>query len=664
MPPGSPNGRARVTILPRESKAVDSDRIQRAVADAIRRREKALSAEPKAVDFGPSQILPNHVRLRLSRSPHLNAAPPRIQKMVFPASVGSVLGRLFIYSWAAFKLLLAQALDKARGDDTIERRAERLRRAIEEIGGTAVKLGQQAAMRIDLIPYEYAMELSQMLDSVPPFSTEYAFSRMEATLKRPIGEVFEYVDPNPIGSASVGTVFQAYLRTGERVAIKVRRPRVGEQFAADCRALGIVLRLLELLTIIRPGLSSNFLFEFSSMLMEELDFSKEARYTELFRRDVHKNLKRVSAPRVYFEYYGDDVLVTEFVKGIWLRELLAAVETNDVEALRIMKQNGIDPNAVARSLIRTIQFTTFEGYLFHADPHPANVVVQTGNRLVFIDFGCCGAYTSRERFNWRQVAHYRQAGDVGRLVQSTIAIMEPLPPIDLDEFSKKVEMVFWQDMWANKSKHAKWWERTSARVWIAFLELAREYNLPMQLNTLRMIRSTLMYETITARLSSTVSSYKELARYQRFAGERARRRIQKQTRRFLTRGLRPEHYLKIEQLADIANRAIYVAERSVNTPPFRFMFLINKAVYAVTVCIRSALFIAIAIMATVSGRILYRLAVEGGYRLGDVDVLSVARETLNYKPLQLAIAIIAILGVRRILFRFMDIDVPRDRAMS
>lgn len=658
----SSDGRARVTTLPRAPKAADTERIERAVADAINRRKKSLSAEAKEVDFGPSPILPESVRHRLSRSPHLNAAPPRIQKMDFPASITAVLGRLFLYSWAASRMLVAQARDRIRGMDTIERRAERLRLMIEKISGTAVKLGQQAAMRIDLIPYPYAMELAQMLDRVPPFSVEYAISRVEATLKVPVGEVFEYIDPNPIGSASVGTVFQAYLRTGERVAIKVRRPRVGEQFAADCRALGIVLRLLELLTIIRPGLSSNFLFEFSSMLMEELDFAKEARYTELFRRDAHKNLENVSAPRVYFDYSGDDVLVTEFVTGIWLRELLAAVETQDVEALHIMKQNGVDPNEVARGLIRTIQFSTFEGYLFHADPHPANVVVQSGNRLVFIDFGCCGAYTSRERFNWRQVAHYRRTSDVGRLVQSTISIMEPLPPIDLDEFTKKVEMVFWQDLYANKSKHAKWWERTSARVWIAFLELAREYKLPMQLNTLRMIRSTLLYETITARLSPTVSSYKELARYERFAGERARKRVQKQTRRLITKGMRPEHYLKIEQLADIANRAVYVAERSVNMPPFRFMFLINKAVYAVTVCIRSAIYIALSVTVAVLGRLLYGLMTNSAYRNGEIDMWSISVETLTYKPVQFTILIIAVLGLRRILFRFMDIDIPRDRA--
>lgn len=636
-------------------------RVRRAVSDALRRRTQTKAAPKEPADFNPSGILPKQVRARLSRSPHLNAAPPRMRKLEFSGSLRFVFERLLIYSWAAAKWVAGQMADKIHRRDTPERRAERLRHLIEEIGGTAIKLGQQAAMRIDLIPYVYAMELAQMLDRVPPFSTQYAIERIEAVLKRPMGEVFEHFDPNPIGSASVATVYQAYLRTGERVAIKVRRPAIGEQFAADCRALGIVLRFMELMTMMRPGLSANFLFEFSSMLLEELDFTKEARYTELFRRHVRKHLKRVSAPRVYFDYSGEDVLVTEFVSGIWLRELLAAVETKDREALRIMKEEGIDPKVVARKLVRTNQFSTFEGYLFHADPHPANVVIQKNNRVVFIDFGSCGAYTSRERATWRQIAHYQQMGDVGRMVQGSIALLEPLPPIDLDEFSKKVELVFWQDLYAHKSKHTQWWERTSARVWIAFLELTREYRVPMHLNTLRMLRSTLLYETISARLYNKVSAYKEFRRYSKSAGERARTRVRKKVKRFVTKGLKPEHYLQIEQLSDLGNRAVYVAQRYLNMPALRFSLLINKAVYAVTVLIRTAMTGTMILFAAVWLRVVYRLLIDPGYRVNDVDLWAATLDILAYKPMHLFLLLMLVLALRRILFRFMDVDLRSDR---
>jgi len=165
---------------------------------------------------------------------------------------------------------------------------------------------------------------------------KYAIGRIEGFLGRPLGEIFKEFNPVPIGSASVACVFSAYLETGERVAIKVRRPQIGEKFVADCAALGLVLKSLEFLTILRPGLSHNFLYDFRSMLLDELDFSKECRYTELFRRRVHKRMSFVSAPKVYHELSCDDILVLEFLEGIWLREMLNAVAQHDEQAVELL----------------------------------------------------------------------------------------------------------------------------------------------------------------------------------------------------------------------------------------------------------------------------------------------------------------------------------------
>ena len=151
---------------------------------------------------------------------------------------------------------------------------------------------------------------------------------------KPLLEVFAAFDPVPIGSASVACVFQAFLKNGDRVAVKVRRPGIGEKFVADCNALAAVLQFLEFFTIIRPGLSRNFVYEFRSMLMEELDFRKEARYTELFRSGVKEHMKHISAPRIYFDLSSQDIMVSEFVTGIWMRELIAAVEKNDTTGAR------------------------------------------------------------------------------------------------------------------------------------------------------------------------------------------------------------------------------------------------------------------------------------------------------------------------------------------
>jgi predicted unusual protein kinase regulating ubiquinone biosynthesis (AarF/ABC1/UbiB family) len=110
---------------------------------------------------------------------------------------------------------------------------------------------------------------------------------------------------------------------------------------------------MEFATLLRPGLSCNFLFEFETMLLEELDFVKEARYTELFRRRVLKKLDHVTAPRVYFELSGQNVLTTEYVEGLWLGEMIAGLEQKDPDVLAYISDHSIDPKVVARRLIRT-----------------------------------------------------------------------------------------------------------------------------------------------------------------------------------------------------------------------------------------------------------------------------------------------------------------------
>ena len=638
------------------------NRIGLAVEEGLRQWNRGRgSRRSNKAPVSPQGLLPSEVRRRLYNPDLVSIHPPMMRQMRFKASVWLTSVRLLRFFGAVVFWYLARVADVVLSRDSLERRARRARSIIEWIGGTTVKMGQQAAMRIDLLPYAYSVELSKMLDDMPPFPTEYAIKRIEEFLGKPLDQVFDRFNPYPIGSASVACVYEAYLKTGERVAIKVRRPKIGEQFVADCTGLGILLKLLELLTIVRPGLTANFLYEYRTMLLEELDFFKEARYNELFRRRVRKHLKRVSAPRVYFEYSCGDVLVTEFVSGIWLRELITAVEQKDQEALALLREHDIDPRIVARRLLRANQYGIFENLLFHADPHPSNVVVQPGNRLIFIDFGSCGAYTTRERNNWRQLAYYHDQEDVGRMVQAALAVLEPLPPIDIDEFSKRLETIFWDDLYAFKSKHTEWWERTSAKIWIRFLALSREYGIALNLNTLRMIRSTLLYETIAARMCPNISAYREHRIYNRSAGKRAKKRVQNRIRKLLFQGPSDTDYLRIEQFLEMGNRILYLTQRQLDTPPFRFSLLISKATYAITVAVRTVVWSVLGTIAAGSLMLVYRLLAVPKYRLADANFWRIIMDLFGKLPFQIVLGIVVVTLGRRILFRFFDVDI-RDNA--
>jgi predicted unusual protein kinase regulating ubiquinone biosynthesis (AarF/ABC1/UbiB family) len=641
------------------------ERIRIAALNALGRRKSGSSQstgqtsygtgiDPSTLDFKPPPgLLPPEVRKNLQGNILPQVSPAMMRQLNWTANYFQTFSRLMIYGFAGVRWAMNILWDKLISQDTIERRAVRLREAIERIGGSAVKVGQQMAMRIDLLPYEYTVELAKMLDRMPTFPTSYAIERIESVMGKPLLEVFAAFDPVPIGSASVACVFQAFLKNGDRVAVKVRRPGIGEKFVADCNALAAVLQFLEFFTIIRPGLSRNFVYEFRSMLMEELDFRKEARYTELFRMGVRERMKHIDAPRIYFDLSSEDIMVSEFVGGIWMREMIAAVEKNDTRALELLRAEGIHPELVAKRLLRTNQFGVFENVLFHADPHPSNVVIQRNSELVFIDFGSSGAYTTKERNNWKQLSHYHDTADIGRMVQAALAILEPLPPIDVDEFSKRIEGIFWQDLYAFKSKHTEWWERTSAKIWIRFLTLAREYNIPLNLNTLKMIRSTLLYETIAARLYPEVNAYKEHRVYNDAAGKRARKRVHKEVLKFLFKGPSNESYLQIEQLADMFNRTTYLAQRWLDSPPFQFTNLVDKASMAISTFLRGVLTFSVTTLGLGFGLVGWQLLSSGATN----GIWHACLAVLGWTPYQFLVGVKLFLDIRKVLFRFFDKDI-------
>src|SRR5262249_44739108 len=157
--------------------------------------------------------------------------------------------------------------------------------------------------------------------------------------------------------------------------------------------------------------------------------------------------------------------------------------------------------------------------------HPGNIVVQPNSKVVFIDFGACGSYTHRERYVWRQLLLAQSNQDISQMVACALAVIEPLPQIDLDEFTKRLEIVFWQDLYAFKGRHWGGGGRPWARIWLTSPDLPREFSIQMNLNPLRMTRSTLLYDTIAARLHARISVYKEHRQYNERAGKRARKRF-------------------------------------------------------------------------------------------------------------------------------------------
>jgi predicted unusual protein kinase regulating ubiquinone biosynthesis (AarF/ABC1/UbiB family) len=510
-------------------------------------------------------------------------------------------------------------------------------------------LGQQLSLRADLLPYAYCAELGKMLDQVPPFPTTAAIAIIERNLGRPLNQVFQAFDPTPIGSASLACVYQAILKTGEKVAVKVRRPGIGPMLAADLRALDWLLNVAETLTLIRPGLTGRFRQDLRTILFSELNFRAEARYTELFRRRARKR-DEVTAPRVYFKYCTDEVMVSELMSGVWMWELIAAVDSNDQEFLVNARARGIEPKTLARKIVRIMQRELLEELFYHADPHPANIVVLPNNKLCFIDFGAIGRFSTQTRKGWRELQYHVMKGDITRMVNASLNFAGPLPPMDVHRLASTMEQVYAEWVFAMISKDAEWWERSSASAWLRYIEVAQEYGVPVALETIQLFRATLLYDSIITRLNPQINVAREYQVYATQAAKEARKRVRKSFRERLW-GPTDMDYLVLEQLADTATQFMFKLQRSVEDPLIHFRNIVGKIAYTASLLLRMGY-----LAAALAGIALLADSIWKSWTGNKIDWSWLIQVGTSFGWIQLILIVLTLVVIRRIVIRLSQPD--------
>jgi len=264
-------------------------------------------------------------------------------------------------------------------EDRQRRRATWLLNRLIRLGPAFVKVGQSLATRPDLLPLTYIQVLSTLHDQLPSFSNEVALACFEQELGWRPETLFDSFDPEPFAAASLGQVYHAVTHEGQEVAVKIQRPDLVEVISLD---LALVRRLAALaeryprLGRGQPWVS--LVDEFGAKLFEELDYIHEAHLTERFGINVSE-IRGVYAPRVYWQYCSRRVLTTEYIDGI---------RVTDREKLEAA---GVDFRTLLSQGVRANLKQLFEHGLFHADPHPGNLLVRPEDgTLVFLDFGMMG----------------------------------------------------------------------------------------------------------------------------------------------------------------------------------------------------------------------------------------------------------------------------------
>ena len=259
-----------------------------------------------------------------------------------------------------------------------ESRAVRLRKVLEELGPTFIKLGQILSVRPDLVPLDLCYELSKLQDRVPPFGYEDVRKQIKESFGSYPDEVFSTFDPIPFAAASLGQAHRAQLKTGENAVVKVQRPDLRKIIETDIDILYSLAylsnRYMQDVKIFDP---ISIVDEFSKVITKEIDFTYEAHNIDKFRKNF-KDSTTVHIPKVFWDYTKSRVITTEEIIGIRLNDYLN--QPHSVEEKKAVAANGA--NAILQQI--------FVDGFFHADPHPGNIFILPNNAAAFVDFGIVG----------------------------------------------------------------------------------------------------------------------------------------------------------------------------------------------------------------------------------------------------------------------------------
>lgn len=271
-------------------------------------------------------------------------------------------------------------------------RGARLRLALQELGPIFVKFGQILSTRRDLIPADVADELSLLQDQVAPFDGEQARAIVESTLGRRIDEAFASFDIEPLASASIAQVHAATLEGGREVVVKVLRPDIERQIAADIALLKSAAALVDRThpnaDKIRPR---EIVAEIDNTLAAELDLQREAANASVLRRNWLDS-PDLFVPEVIWSHTAERAMTMERVRGI---------PSDDIVAL---DQAGIDRKALAAKGVRVFYQQVFRDNFFHADAHAGNIWVDSdparrvNPRFIALDFGIVGQLSSEDQY--------------------------------------------------------------------------------------------------------------------------------------------------------------------------------------------------------------------------------------------------------------------------
>ena len=278
--------------------------------------------------------------------------------------------------------MLGQSFFDKRIDKLHVLNANRTKSVILELNGLFLKVGQLISIMSNIAPEAYGRILESLQDNTPHSDFNLIKTSLESELGDSLSNLFTDFNETPIASASIGQVHKAVLNTGEKVAVKIQHPNIGELAVVD---LGIIEKIIGLVSRFFKIKGIDHVYsQVKEMIYEELNYTAEACNMEKITLSC-ENIEGIKIPKVYSEYSSEKVLTTEFCEG------------TKITNVNQLNEWGIDENTIAEKLIFVYcEMILNHGY-YHADPHPGNLLVNKEGNIIILDFGAIGRLNDEMR---------------------------------------------------------------------------------------------------------------------------------------------------------------------------------------------------------------------------------------------------------------------------
>lgn len=307
---------------------------------------------------------------------------------------------------------------------------EEFRAVLEDLGPSFVKIGQTLSTRSEILPEAYCEELAKLQAECDPLPFESILGVLDEVYGDHRGDIFDAIDPTPLGSASLAQVHKARLVNGDVVAVKVQRPGVKTTMAQDIDLMRMVVRqashvmkdeqMLDLHDVVE---------ELWATFLEETDFAREAENLKEFAR-MNADVAFIDCPRVYPELCGEYVLVMEYIDGLPILPVDPLVDA------------GYDLDEIGEKILDNYATQILDHGFFHADPHPGNLLIRNG-KVVYIDLGIMGRLSPRDRAGFGHVIRAVGTGRAAELKEALLsfAIVKDTSAIDHTRFLADLDLL-------------------------------------------------------------------------------------------------------------------------------------------------------------------------------------------------------------------------------